>query len=681
MHGDHDKMADVGFEQFHDNTDDEEDNPPFQNKTEISPNWDETARDLAQTGKTSHTGGIWSQNQETPFRKTRISEESAEEREDTAGAKRGDEGHWGDQSANLRLIETSDSAELEKPKRRCLEGAWDEMRKKVSKEKRQIFNDGSVWPRNRVSNEVNNCKYNLWLLLPHFLWEQYQYFMNLYFLLLAVTQFFDRLKVGFMITYVGPLLVILGFSLLKELWDHYNTWKKDSEFNKETFEVWRKGKWKSCPAKDIRAGDKLCLKKGQRVPADLVYLGRLRKTKKRQNVGESMEEMGDEPQMSYTNIEEGSHMWDQDTANSDQDVTFVRTDQLDGESDLKPREPILFTQKWLHSGMRELERNIWKLVIEAPQDKIYSFQGGAIYKGGAESLKLKNSMWMGMTVSSSGVVGMVVFAGRETRMALNSRKKRSKVGQTDLEINHYTKLLFCLLLVFSVAMTVVSGQKLNWATFFYGLRVLVLLSSIIPISMRVMVDFAKIYYCLEINRDKELPGTVTRNSSLPEELGRVEYLLSDKTGTLTRNVMNFKVFVTRQAEIGSDHFDSLKRYLRGQPVDIVSQRNLASVNEMGQGSFGNLERSRTGSQLISNSESKISLSQRRVRMPSFFQLLEDGLEDNSRVFSTEHLGAGKVSMKENLEQRVLAFLLCNSVQVVKVEEKEDHDGDSSFGMC
>ena len=66
-------------------------------------------------------------------------------------------------------------------------------------------------------------------------------------------------------------------------------------------------------------------------------------------------------------------------------------------------------------------------------------------------------------------------------------------------------------------------------------------------------------------------------------------------------------------------------------------------------------------------------------MPSFFQLLEDGLEDNSRVFSTEHLGAGQVSMKENLEQRVLAFLLCNSVQVVKVEEKEGAEGDSSFG--
>jgi phospholipid-translocating ATPase len=87
------------------------------------------------------------------------------------------------------------------------------------------------------------------------------------------------------------------------------------------------------------------------------------------------------------------------------------------------------------------------------------------------------------------------------------------------------------MLILSFAIVTLNGFHGDWVMFYF--RVVLLLSSIIPISLRVNLDLAKMWYSYSINVDEQIPGSVTRNSTIPEELGRIQFLITDKTGTLT----------------------------------------------------------------------------------------------------------------------------------------------------
>jgi phospholipid-translocating ATPase len=170
------------------------------------------------------------------------------------------------------------------------------------------------------------------------LFEQFRFFFNLYFLLVALTQFIPRLKVGFMFTYIAPLVFVLSVTMIKEAIDDLQRYKRDQEANSQIYNVFihpserpDSSEYKSIPSSDIKVSDIVLLSAGQRVPADMILL--------------------------RTKDESGS--------------IFIKTDQIDGETDWKVRKAVNYFQK------AESDELIWEIEgnfnIECPRKEIYEF--------------------------------------------------------------------------------------------------------------------------------------------------------------------------------------------------------------------------------------------------------------------------------------------------------------------
>eukprot|EP01059_Diplonema_ambulator_P007653 TRINITY_DN17146_c0_g1_i1.p1 TRINITY_DN17146_c0_g1~~TRINITY_DN17146_c0_g1_i1.p1 ORF type:complete len:1140 (+),score=434.95 TRINITY_DN17146_c0_g1_i1:152-3421(+) len=325
----------------------------------------------------------------------------------------------------------------------------------------------------------------------------------MYFLLVAISQFFPPLQVGFLFTYIAPLVFVVAVALLKEAYDDFQRFMRDAEANGEKYEAYLgDGKWGRIASRDITVGMVLRLKSNERVPADCILL----KT-------------------------------------SEKDGSFVRTDQLDGETDWKLRIPVACTQTMKDDLIVKSGIRLW---AQEPHVYIYDFIGKVLPEGvcmqEADPLSLENTMWANCVLATGTALVCVIYTGKETRSSLNANQPSTKIGLIDLELNFLSKLLFVLTLF--VALIMVAFQKFVGEWYISFFRFVLLFSSIIPISLRVNLDMGKAVYSFFIMRDAQIKGVVVRNSNLPEELGRIGYLFSDKTGTLTKNEMVFKKLFT-----------------------------------------------------------------------------------------------------------------------------------------
>ncbi|XP_016134727.1 probable phospholipid-transporting ATPase IIA [Sinocyclocheilus grahami] len=157
------------------------------------------------------------------------------------------------------------------------------------------------------------------------------------------------------------------------------------------------------------------------------------------------------------------------------------------------------------------------------------------------------------------VVGVVIYTGKELRSVMNTSNPRHKIGLIDLEVNCLTKILFGALVVVSLVMVALQHFAGRW--YLQIFRFLLLFSNIVPISLRVNLDMGKMVFSWMIKKDSKIPGTVVRASTIPEQLGRISYLLTDKTGTLTQNEMVFRRLHLGTVAYGMDSMDEVQSHV------------------------------------------------------------------------------------------------------------------------
>ncbi|KAL8952568.1 MAG: hypothetical protein Q9222_001522 [Ikaeria aurantiellina] len=512
-------------------------------------------------------------------------------------------------------------------------------------------------------NAVSNAKYTAWSFLPRTLYNEFSFFFNMYFLLVALSQLIPPLRIGYVSTYVLPLVFVLSITLGKEALDDISRRRRDTEANKEPYTILRlqdsapgrghKSKKRqsaksssttsrndasvnasrldavgeeevnignganisnsgmgldevSIRSRDLKVGDVVKLGKDQRVPADLVILKTL-----------SAEPIGTAPSIQASQDNTSNHssthadpdvaltilpsnqgaITEKDCAGSDVQgagEAFIRTDQLDGETDWKLRMASPLTQSLHPKDFARL-----RIAASRPSRKVNEFVGTIEYvetsdeshnnssgqdldshKTFSAPLTIDNTAWANTVLASNATVyAVVVYTGAQTRQAMSTTPPRSKTGLLDCEINNLTKILCALTLSLSIVLVALEGfeneEEMKW--YVAITRFLILFSTIIPISLRVNLDMGKSVYARFIEQDQGIPGTVVRTSTIPEELGRVEYLLSDKTGTLTQNEMELKKIHVGTVSYANEAMDEVNSYIRqgfiNSPADDASQRS------------------------------------------------------------------------------------------------------------
>uniref|UniRef100_A0A8C1RJB9 Phospholipid-transporting ATPase n=1 Tax=Cyprinus carpio TaxID=7962 RepID=A0A8C1RJB9_CYPCA len=372
-------------------------------------------------------------------------------------------------------------------------------------------------------NKVRTTKYTFLSFIPKNLFEQLHRFANVYFIFLGALNFVPIVNAFQPEISIIPIVFVMSITAVKDLWEDQRRRKSDQQVNNLLCDVFDRKQKRYVERRwaDVCVGDLIRLCCNEIIPADMVLL----------------------------------HSSDPNG------VCHIETANLDGETNLKQRQVV----RDLPQGSEFVPENYSsRIECENPNNDLRRFRGFMEHPGKVRvGLHSENLLLRSCTVrNTETVIGIVVYAGHETKAMQNNSGPRYKRSKLECRLN--MDVLWCVVLLLLMCLVAAVGHGF-WlselhnpifmipddthpalAAFYMFWTMIIVLQVLIPISLYVSIEIVKLGQVYFIQNDLDLynpvldTGVQCRALNITEDLGQIQYLFSDKTGTLTENRMLFR---------------------------------------------------------------------------------------------------------------------------------------------
>ena len=401
--------------------------------------------------------------------------------------------------------------------------------------------------KNNIYRLSNNCitttKYNLFTFIPKGLLFQFFRLSNVYFLFTAVIQSIPLISPLTSLTAIIPLIFVLGVSLIREAIEDLVRHNYDNLNNNEEILVYRDNKFIKAASETLKHGEIILIYENKVIPADMILLD--------------------------SGFIEGT--------------CYVETSSLDGEKTLKLKVANKYTQGFISNDVKA-NKGIEKFIqgenyvfsgfikINAPSPDLNYVNGTIhvmfdkkdVHINQEVIISINEFLLKGSILKNTNwIIGIVVYTGMNNKIILNSKKPRMKMSQIEKTLNYCLVFVFSFLMICCLICSIMHHFEYKSHQNFYNNFILLkdspelesficfftyflLLNTLIPISLIVSTEIIKMIQGIFISWDISLYSKFrhsfcgVKSVSIIEELGNVNFIFSDKTGTLTKNQLEFK---------------------------------------------------------------------------------------------------------------------------------------------